>query len=141
MTTVLAHGTFDLLHLGHVRFLEAAKLLRDRLIVSITDDLYVNKKKGHGRPIFTAQQRKEMLLALHCVDGVMIIREATGVSAIAMLRPEIYAKGMDYADVADEVLNMEEREVIHHGGRTIFIPCGDKFSSTDLLERLQNVVG
>ena len=141
MTTVLAHGTFDLLHLGHVRFLEAAKGLGDRLIVSITDDLYVNKKKGMGHPIFTAQQRKEMLLALRCVDAVMIIREATGCTAIALIHPDIYAKGMDYAGITDEVLNTEEREVIQYGGRTVYIPCGDKFSSTELLERLQNVIG
>ena len=137
MITVLAHGTFDLLHLGHVRFLQAARSLGDRLVVSITDDPYVHK--GPGRPIFTAEERKEMLLSLIYVDAVLIIQEATGVQAIDLVRPDIYAKGMDYDGTMNETFWAEKHAVESFDGRVVCVPSGEKFSSTELLERLRSV--
>jgi rfaE bifunctional protein nucleotidyltransferase chain/domain len=92
---VLAHGCFDLLHLGHVRYLEEARNLGDRLVVSVTSDRYASK--APGRPAFTAAQRAEMLGALKCVDEVIINDYPTAVPVIERLRPEFYVKGPDYA--------------------------------------------
>src|SRR5258708_8347189 len=89
-----AHGTFDLLHLGHVRHLEAARRLGDTLVVTITADRFVNK--GPGRPVFTEVLRAEMLAALEYVDWVAINPAPDAVSAIDAIRPKIYLKGQDY---------------------------------------------
>src|SRR5260370_7161543 len=93
-TVVQAHGTFDLLHLGHVRHLEAARKLGDVLIVTVTADRFVNK--GPGRPVFNAELRAEMLATLEHVDWVAINDAADAVSAIERIRPSIYIKGQDY---------------------------------------------
>jgi cytidyltransferase-like protein len=94
--TVLCHGCFDILHLGHIRHLQEARSWGDRLIVSVTDDMLVNK--GIGRPHFTAAQRVEALKALECVDDAFINGDPDPSGAIARLRPAIFAKGIDYAD-------------------------------------------
>src|SRR3984957_10119221 len=90
-TVVQAHGTFDLLHLGHVRHLEAAKALGDVLVVTVTADRYVNK--GPGRPAFTETLRAEMLAALQYVDYVAIAEAPDAIGALEAIRPAIYAKG------------------------------------------------
>src|SRR6202044_2309111 len=87
-TVVQAHGTFDLLHLGHVRHLEAARKLGDLLVVTVTADHFVNK--GPGRPVFNAELRAEMLATLEYVDWVAINDAADAVSAIERIRPSIY---------------------------------------------------
>ena len=93
-SVVQAHGTFDLLHLGHVRHLEAARKLGDMLIVTVTADRFVNK--GPGRPVFNAELRAEMLATLEYVDWVAVNDAADAVSAIERIRPSIYIKGQDY---------------------------------------------
>ena len=91
MITVLAHGCFDVLHVGHVRHLQAARQLGDRLIVSVTADEFVNK--GPDRPVFTATQRVECLRALRCVDEALVAYSQTAAATIREIRPTIYAKG------------------------------------------------
>ena|SRR2546428_3868511 len=93
---VLAHGVFDLLHIGHIRHLLAARALLPEgpLTVTITADRFV--RKGPGRPVFSAEIRAECLVALACVDHVAIVEEATGQSAITVIRPQFYVKGREY---------------------------------------------
>ena len=95
-TVVQCHGVFDLLHPGHIRHLQAAKRLGDALVVTVTPDRFVNK--GPGRPAFPEGLRAESLAALGCVDLVAVNRWPTAVEAIALIRPDVYAKGRDYAD-------------------------------------------
>ena len=85
---VLAHGTFDLLHLGHVRYLEEARRQGDVLVVTVTADQFVNK--GPGRPVFLAELRAEMLAALSCVEIVAVNQAPTAVNVIECLKPDVY---------------------------------------------------
>src|SRR6266478_1445448 len=94
LVVVQAHGTFDLLHLGHVRHLEAARALGDVLVVTLTADRFVNK--GPGRPVFTESLRAEMVAALHFVTYVAVAEAPDAVSAIDAIRPKVYVKGQDY---------------------------------------------
>src|SRR5690606_28480361 len=97
---VLAHGCFDLLHLGHARYLAAARQLGDVLIVTVTPDAWVNK--GPRRPVFADHERAEMLAALRCVDAVAVNRWPTAEQTLALLRPHVYAQGAEYRDSADD---------------------------------------
>ena len=119
---VQAHGTFDLLHLGHVRHLEAARALGDVLVVTITADRFVNK--GPGRPVFTGSLlRAEMLAALHFVTYVAIAEAPDAISAIEAIKPEIYAKGNDYQNPDGDVtgkITLERNTVEAHGGSIRF---------------------
>jgi D-beta-D-heptose 7-phosphate kinase/D-beta-D-heptose 1-phosphate adenosyltransferase len=94
---VFTNGCFDLLHVGHVRSLEAARRLGDRLVVGVNGDASVRRLKGPGRPIVPARQRAEILAALACVDFVVIFPDATPLELIRALRPEVLAKGGDWA--------------------------------------------
>ena len=100
-TVVHAHGTFDLLHLGHVRHLEAARRLGDVLVVTVTADRFVNK--GPGRPVFTEALRAEMLATLAYVDWVAINRAPDAVNVRSTVRPSVYVKGQDYANPEGDV--------------------------------------
>jgi rfaE bifunctional protein nucleotidyltransferase chain/domain len=134
-TVVHAHGTFDLLHLGHVRHLEAAHKLGGVLIVTLTADRFVNK--GPGRPVFAADMRAEMLANLEYVDWVAINDAADAVSAIEHIRPSIYVKGQDYRNPQGEIARKitREREAVEsHGGRIHFTD-EMTFSSTELIHR------
>jgi rfaE bifunctional protein nucleotidyltransferase chain/domain len=132
MRTVLAHGVFDLLHLGHIRHLQEAKALGDRLVVSVTADPYVNK--GAGRPHFTQAQRMEALRALDCVDDVVLARNGSAVDVINDLKPAIYVKGIDYeqAESAPKGLAEEVAAVEAAGGR-FAITRSEKWSSSRIL--------
>jgi rfaE bifunctional protein nucleotidyltransferase chain/domain len=136
---VQAHGTFDILHLGHVRHLEAARKLGDILMVTVTADRYVNK--GPGRPVFSAELRAEMLGTLEYVDWVAINDAPDAVSAIEQIRPSIYVKGQDYqnpqGDITGKIL-LELLAVKAHGGRIQFTD-EVTFSSTELINRHINV--
>src|SRR5690348_15400183 len=125
---VQAHGCFDVLHPGHVRYLEQAKKLGDRLIVSVTADRHV--AKGPGRPMFDENLRAESLTALACVDAVVINDNPTAVPMIAEIRPDIYAKGTDYAKGGGEI-HAETRAVEIYGGRVVFIPDGQNVFDAD----------
>jgi len=112
---VFTNGCFDLLHIGHVRSLEQARRLGDRLVVAINSDASVGRLKGAGRPVVGARQRMEMLGALECVDWVIGFRERTPLSAILALRPDVLAKGGDWA-IAEIV---GRAEIESWGGRVV----------------------
>lgn len=131
MNTVLAHGCFDLLHLGHIRHLQEARKYGDRLVVSITDDEHVNK--GIGRPHFNAQQRAEALLALACVDEVIVNAAPDAVPAIKRIQPSVYVKGIDYTTRESDAGLLRERSAVEAvGGRLVFTES-EKFSSSRLI--------
>jgi rfaE bifunctional protein nucleotidyltransferase chain/domain len=136
---VQAHGTFDLLHIGHVRHLEAARELGDVLVVTLTADRFLNK--GPGRPVFGEELRAEMLANLQYVDWVAINSDPDAVGVINRLRPDIYVKGKDYQNPEGDVTGkiVAERQAVEsHGGRIHFT---DEvvFSSTELINRHLNV--
>lgn len=136
---VLCHGTFDLMHTGHIRYLQRAKLEGDVLLVTVTADAYVNK--GPGRPVFNEQLRAESLAALACVDLVAINHAISAVEALHEIRPSIYAKGSDYRSHGDDVtgnIALEQDAVEAHGGR-IFYTDELTFSSSNLLNEHFNV--
>ena len=109
----LANGCFDLLHVGHVRYLHAAKNLGGRLIVAINSDDSVRDLKGEGRPLMPAKERAEILAALADVDAVVIFSEPDVRALIRELRPNVHAKGTDYTSA-----NVPERDVVlEYGGR------------------------
>lgn len=112
---VFTNGCFDLLHVGHVRSLEQARRLGDRLIVAINSDASVRQLKGAGRPIVPARQRAEVLAALQCVDWVVLFRAQTPLSIIQATRPEVLAKGGDWA--LDEIVGREQ--VLGWGGKVV----------------------
>jgi D-beta-D-heptose 7-phosphate kinase/D-beta-D-heptose 1-phosphate adenosyltransferase len=94
---VFTNGCFDLLHVGHVRSLEQARSLGDRLVVAVNTDASVRRNKGPDRPLVPARQRAEVIAALACVDWVVLFGETTPVAAIRALRPDVLAKGGDWA--------------------------------------------
>src|SRR5262245_53024663 len=128
-TVVQAHGTFDLLHLGHVRHLEAARTLGDILVVTITADRYVNK--GPGRPVFTEALRAELPAYLHFVTFVAISEASDAISAIEAIKPTIYAKGNDYQNPDGDVTGKItlEREAVEARGGSIRFTDEITFSS------------
>ena len=134
-TVVLCHGVFDLLHLGHVRHLEAARREGDILIVTITADKYVNK--GPGRPVFTEQLRAEMLGSLEYVDYVGINDDQSAVESLTRIKPHIYVKGSDYKSASDDITGKigAERETLEsHGGKIVFTD-EITFSSSTLINQ------
>lgn len=136
---VLAHGTFDLLHMGHVRHLEQARAEGDVLIVTITGDAYVNK--GPGRPVFTAPLRAEMLAALGYVNWVAINEAPTAENVIAALKPDVYAKGADYAEAENDATGkiVDERASVEAYGGRIHFTDDITFSSSSLLNRFFDI--
>lgn len=130
---VLAHGCFDLLHLGHIRHLTEARKLGDKLIVSVTSDRFVNK--GKNRPRFTEVERAEALSALACVDEVKINDSADAVLMIEHVKPAFYVKGIDYAEKDDDGLARESYAVAACGGEVVFTST-QKWSSTELMDVL-----
>lgn len=127
---VLAHGCFDLLHLGHIRHLRDAKAQGDFLVVSVTGDKFV--RKGAGRPMFTAQQRVEALAALECVDEVIINDAPDACDLIAKLKPAVFVKGIDYAERTNETLAREIAAVESAGGR-FHVTKTEKWSSSRII--------
>ena len=135
----LAHGVFDLLHLGHVRHLEEARRHGDLLVVTVTADAYVNK--GPGRPVFSEQLRAQMVAALEHVDAVAVNHTPTAVAALHAVRPDVYVKGSDYANAAEDVTGgiVEERTAVEaHGGRIAFTD-DIVFSSSSLINKYLGV--
>ncbi len=130
---VLCHGTFDLMHTGHIRYLQRARQEGDVLLVTVTGDAYVNK--GPGRPVFNEQLRVENLAALACVDFVAINHAVSAVEALHQVRPNIYAKGSEYRSHGDDVtgnISLEQKAVEEHGGQ-VFYTDEITFSSSNLL--------
>ena len=136
---VLAHGVFDLVHMGHVRHLEGARAEGDILIVTVTPDRFVNK--GPGRPVFPEGFRAEMLAALECVDYVAVNAWPSAEETIKLVRPSVYVKGQDYAE-ADKDLTGKiapEREAVERAGGRIVFTDDITFSSSALINRHLNV--
>ena len=134
---VLANGVFDLLHVGHVRYLQAAKALGDVLLVAVNSDASVRRLKGPGRPIMTAGERAELLAALAPVDAVVVFEEDTVDALVARLRPDVQAKGTDYTE--DTV---PEREGVRAAGGRVAIAGDPKDHSTrDLIATIVSRFG
>jgi rfaE bifunctional protein nucleotidyltransferase chain/domain len=131
---VATNGCFDLLHVGHVRYLQAARALGDSLAVGLNGDRSVRELKGTGRPIMAERDRAEILAALQCVDLVTIFPEVRATQFIAASHPAIYAKGGDYSP---ETLNEEERALLEEIGAEIrIIPFEAGYSTSRLLEQI-----
>jgi rfaE bifunctional protein nucleotidyltransferase chain/domain len=136
-SVVFANGAFDLLHAGHVRYLEAARREGDWLAVGVNSDRSVGRQKGPGRPIVPEAERAEIVAALGCVDAVVIFDEDSPAALLAALRPEVHAKGTDYTK--DSV---PEREVVaRHGGRTAIVGDPKEHATTELIARIARALG
>ena len=130
---VFTNGCFDLLHLGHVRYLQASKREGDVLIVGVNDDHSVRRLKGRGRPLQPLAQRQELLTALQDVDYVTHFSEDTPLQLIESIRPAVITKGADYTRTQVVGGDLVERE----GGRVVIIPLVDGLSTSSLVERIQ----
>jgi rfaE bifunctional protein nucleotidyltransferase chain/domain len=129
---VLANGCFDLLHVGHVRYLEAARSLGDLLIVGVNGDASVGRLKGPGRPVVPAGERAELLLALRAVDAVVLFDDDTAVDLVARLRPHVHAKGTDYTEAS-----VPEGDLVRAGGGRVAIAGDPKDHATrDLIRAI-----
>jgi rfaE bifunctional protein nucleotidyltransferase chain/domain len=134
---VLANGVFDLLHVGHVRYLRAARALGDVLLVALNSDASVRRLKGAGRPIMTEDERAELVGALDPVDAVVIFDDDTVDALIARLRPDVQAKGTDYTE--DSV---PERDSVRAAGGRVAIAGDPKDHSTrDLIATIVSRFG
>ena len=132
-SVVFTNGCFDLLHVGHIRYLVGAADEGDILFVALNSDRSVRTLKGDGRPLFPAEERAEMISALECVDAVLIFDDSSVDRLLRQLRPNVHAKGTDYAP--DTV---PERETVKaYGGRIAIVGDPKGHSSADLLERLR----
>ena len=132
---VFTNGCFDLLHVGHVRYLEAARSLGDGLIVGVNTDASVKRLgKGPGRPLNPEGDRARVLAALACVDRVVLFAEDTPLALITLLTPDILVKGGDYQ--LDEIVGREV--VLARGGRVVALPFVPGYSTTGLIERLRS---
>jgi rfaE bifunctional protein nucleotidyltransferase chain/domain len=132
-TIAFANGCFDLLHVGHLRYLQAAAREADRLVVAINDDRSVASLKGPNRPILTAADRAELVAALRGVDYVVIFGEPTVTPLLELLRPDVHCKGTDYT-----VDTVPERDTVRaYGGRIAIVGDPKDHSTRDLLGRLR----
>ena len=131
-TIAFANGCFDLLHVGHIRYLESAAGEADLLIVAINDDASVRSLKGPGRPIMDAADRAELVAALRAVDYVVIFPEPTVGPLLEALRPDVHCKGTDYT-----VESVPERDIVEaYGGRTAIVGDPKDHSTRELLSRI-----
>lgn len=131
---VFTNGCFDLLHIGHVRSLEQARGLGDRLVVAVNADASVRRLKGPGRPLVPARQRAELVAALSSVDWVVLFSAATPLSLIKTLRPDVLAKGGDWT--LDEIVG--RREVESWGGRVVRLREVPGVRTTSLIDRARS---
>jgi len=134
---VLANGCFDLLHVGHVRYLSGAKALGGRLVVAMNSDGSVRQLKGEGRPLMPADERAEIIAALADVDAVVIFDEPDVRALIRELRPEIQAKGTDYTRETVP----ERDEVLSYGGRVEIVGDAKHHSTSRFLGQIRTSVG
>ena len=129
---VLANGCFDVLHVGHVRYLAGARELGDVLVVGVNSDAQVSRLKGEGRPIMSAVERAEIVDALESVAYVTVFGEPTVTELLLALRPDIHAKGTDYTEES-----VPERDVVRsYGGRVAIVGDPKNHSTSEILERL-----
>ncbi len=134
---VVTNGCFDLLHLGHVTYLESARNQGDALLVGVNGDAGVRELKGPTRPLNSETDRASVLAALQSVDAISIFPETRAVRFLSLAQPDIYVKGGDYTL---ETINQEERAAVESaGGRIVFIPFVPGKSTTGLLEKISKL--
>jgi rfaE bifunctional protein nucleotidyltransferase chain/domain len=133
-TVAFANGCFDLLHVGHVRYLEGAAQEADRLIVAINDDASVRGLKGAGRPVLPAHERAEIVAALRAVDYVVVFGEPNVERLLRLIKPDVHCKGTDYT-----IESVPERAVVEsYGGRTAIVGDPKDHNTRELLARIAN---
>lgn len=132
---VATNGCFDILHIGHIRSLQKAKLLGDVLVVGLNSDASVRKIKGKTRPINNEKTRAEVLSALACVDLITIFSEETANKFLEMVKPDIYVKGGEY-----NLQKLSEAALVRKlGGKTVQIPMIHGFSTTKLISKIKKI--
>jgi rfaE bifunctional protein nucleotidyltransferase chain/domain len=132
LSIAFANGAFDLLHVGHIRYLDGARLQADRLIVAVNDDESVRRVKGPDRPVMPAADRAEVVAALRAADYVVIFPEPTVAPLLELLKPDVHCKGTDYT-----VETVPERETVRaYGGRIAIVGDPKDHSTTAMLRKL-----
>jgi rfaE bifunctional protein nucleotidyltransferase chain/domain len=134
---VLANGCFDILHVGHVRYLEGARKLGDTLVVALNSDRSVRALKGAGRPILNESERVALVSALRCVDHVVVFDEADVTRVLDILRPSVHAKGTDYTE--DTV--PERNQVLAYGGKVRITGDSKDHSTRDVIRKILDIYG
>ena len=133
LTIALANGCFDLLHLGHVRYLQGAAAEADRLIVAVNEDASAARLKGPGRPAMPASERAEIVAAIGAVDYVVTFADDTAERLLRRIQPDVHCKGTDYS-----VDTVPERAVVQaYGGRTAIVGDPKSHASRDLVKKIQ----
>jgi rfaE bifunctional protein nucleotidyltransferase chain/domain len=130
---VFTNGVFDILHPGHLRYLQQARALGDVLIIALNSDASVRRNKGPERPINPEHERAEILEALECVDGVVLFDEETPAEIITAIQPDILVKGADWAE--DAIVGRATVEA--RGGRVVRVPIEQGFSTTGIIEKIR----
>lgn len=130
---VFTNGVFDLLHPGHVRYLQDARGLGDALIVAVNSDRSVRANKGPERPITPEAERAEILAALACVDGVVIFDDETPHAIISAIQPDVLVKGADWA--ADAIVGRDVVEA--RGGKVARVPLAEGYSTTAIIQKIR----
>jgi rfaE bifunctional protein nucleotidyltransferase chain/domain len=134
---VATNGCFDILHIGHLRYLTQAKKLGDILVIGLNGDTSVHTLKGEGRPINNESDRAELLASLQIVDIVTIFSEPKATNFLNLAKPHIYVKGGDYTE---DKLDKDEANAIKKNGGTIkILPLTKEKSTTNLIEKIQNI--
>ena len=134
---VVTNGCFDILHLGHVTYLENARNFGDTLLIGVNSDAAVRGLKGAGRPVNSESDRAAVLAALHSVDGVCVFADTTATKFLASAQPDIYVKGGDYTL---ETLNQDERRAVESAsGNIMLVPFVQGKSTTSLLEKISRL--
>lgn len=132
---VFTNGVFDLLHPGHIRYLQAARALGDLLVVAINSDRSVRANKGPERPITPESERAEILSALECVDAVVIFDEATPEEIINQVQPDVLVKGADWAE--DAIVGRDTVEA--RGGRVVRMPIEQGWSTSTIIAKIKAI--
>ena len=130
---VFTNGVFDLLHPGHVRYLQQARALGDTLIVGVNSDRSVRANKGDARPVNAERERAEVLVALGCVDAAVIFDEETPHAIVSVVQPDVLVKGADWG--ADEIVGRDVVEA--RGGRVVRVELAPGYSTTNLIARVR----
>jgi D-beta-D-heptose 7-phosphate kinase/D-beta-D-heptose 1-phosphate adenosyltransferase len=130
---VFTNGVFDILHPGHLRYLQQARGLGDALIVGLNSDASVRRNKGPERPINSEAERAEILAALECVDAVVVFDEETPAEIIRAIQPDVLAKGADWAE--DAIVGRDTVEA--RGGRVVRVPIEPGYSTTEIIRRIR----
>lgn len=132
-TIAFANGCFDLLHVGHIRYLQGAAAEADRLVVGVNDDHSVSRLKGEGRPILPAAERAELVAAVRGVHDVVVFGDPNVERLLTLLKPDVHCKGTDYT-----VDTVPERAVVGaYGGRTAIVGDAKNHATRDLLDRIR----